>query len=746
MTNTNYKELIGKFYKKINKTSGSFCSDLVVVRNLSMLPETMRPEDAGLRQVYVKVIGIDLPEVEGIAIKYQGEWIANKTFGDQFKVSSYEILTPTTEKALVSYFSSNLFPGIGKKTAETLINKYGLRIIELLENAPYRIELPETKKEILFKNYSETQLTAKLFSFLGKYGIEQKTIMKIANTFGAEAETKIKNNPYCLCEIQSIGFLTCDKLAKQLDGIRFDRFERIQAAIEFILKNHIMSTGDMFADPQQIKAKTLKLLNEGFKEKVVSETKYDEIFSSMLYLENSPIIYEEEENRLYSSTTYFAERYSAKTLVSMLENAIPSSKINASQEALKCLSKDLQIHLDEQQFDAILRSLTNRVSIITGGPGTGKTTIIDVIIKCYEKLYDAPVTLLAPTGKAARRMTQATGRNATTIHSRLGIYDVECDQEVEPITEGLVIVDETSMVDNFLLAKLMNSIRSENCHLIFVGDVDQLPSVGAGACLSEMIESGAIPTTRLTKIYRQENGSTIIENAIQINSDKPEKLKRDDSFVYLPTSNDLETKDAVIKIYEEECKTFGIENVALLTPLRRSQGNRFSCVSDVLNSSIQDVINPRKDKRYYKFEGIEFRVGDRVMQTKNTKTTANGDVGEIIDITMEDGNLLFTINWENGMVEELNKTAMESITLAYSMSIHKSQGSEYDCVIIPFVAEHDCKIFTKKLIYTAVTRSIKKVILIGNAKLIAKTINCVDESKRNTALAERIINFNKSKD
>ena len=333
-------------------------------------------------------------------------------------------------------------------------------------------------------------------------------------------------------------------------------------------------------------------------------------------------------------------------------------------------------------------------------------------------------------------MEETTGYPASTIHSRLQIYEdyMSSGCMVDP---GLVVVDEASMVDSLLMDKLLKAVSSKKNQVIFIGDVNQLPSVGPGLVLKDMISSGAVPISELTEIFRQAEGASIIDNANKVNKGLND-LVYDQSFELVTVNNEEEAVDRIKKIYADECKEFGIDNVALLSPLRRTQ-NRFMCVSDSLNSVLQAEIISSSAQSVV-FNGKEYRLGDRVLQWRNTKLSSNGDIGTVKDIIQNDDGVFVKILWENGNETEETRESMADITLAYSISVHKSQGSEYDCCIIPLLGNQICRLFQRKMIYTALTRSKRKIIIVADKGKTALNY-CIehnDENRRNTMLMQRI--------
>ena len=696
-----------------------------------------------------KVSGSNLPETEGVPIKLFGKWVQN-SYGVEFKADAYELLNPKTKSGIAKLFSGPMLPGIGKKTAQKMADEFGLDTFNIIENNPRVLSRILNLNQIatLLSNYNKVQSYGRLVEFLAPFGLGTSQCIKIHDMFGDDAVAMIKNDPYCLENVRGIGFKTCDKIATKMK-VGLDSAHRIEGCLnETIMKlcengEGPLGGGHMYVSGGSLYLRAMKELNSNADAKPVSDQKFVDVLSQMVM---DGKIVKRFDNDYYPAVHEKAEYNVALSLMRLLKNPISADNTAKCMDVLKQYCEENNVRLHESQEEAVVRSLSNRVSIITGGPGTGKTTIISAILACYEAVYGDEILLMAPTGKAARRMNESTKRETHTIHSRLHIYGEMTDaMELCPIEGGLVVVDECSMVDNLLMEKLMEAIVNVDTQVIFVGDIDQLPSVGVGAVLGEMINSNVIPTSRLTKTFRQKNGGgTIIEDAKKINTGKND-LEWDDSFQFVKARNDAEASEIIMRLYRKEVETYGIENVALLCPLRGNQNGRIITCSDTMNERIQAVINPdAPEKVSARLHRRLYRVGDRVMQWQNTKESANGDIGEILDISQtENGAIKVTILWESGKKSELSNSDMESISLAYAMSIHKSQGSEYASVIIPMISDQFCPLFKRNLLYTGVTRAKKKVIIVGDKKCIDKTIALTDTNIRNSHLADRLIAYSK---
>ena len=659
-----------KLFRRLNKNIGDFNVNLCMTLDFENLPTSIA-RDGG--RAYVTITGTNLPNLENCFVEYFGEWVTNKKYGLQFKADSYQIVTPTTEKGLVAFLSSKSFHGIGTKTATAIVEKFGKSTIEVIEKNPNKLLVvkgctPE-KIGIIVDAYNRNLQYSKLAVFLGAYGLSSDNIAKINDEYGYKAIDMIKNDPYLLQDTRGIGFTTCDRIARNLN-VALDSYKRIKGGILEVINKYIETTGDTYIDISYLMTKSLTLLNDGLDKDVVDENKLHVVLSSM---KDNNLISCIGQRCVFLNKYENAEETSSSKLLSLINKPIyiATSKVLMEIDSYQFSSN---IKLSSKQLDAVYKTLTSRVSIITGGPGTGKTTVLCAVIECYKKLYKKPVILMAPTGKASSRMSEVTGEQASTIHSKLQIYDSEKSDPI-PLEDGLVVVDETSMVDTLLLDKLLKAVIHYNSQIVFVGDVDQLPSVGAGSVLQDMIESGIVPTTKLTEFFRQKEGSSVIENARLINKGD-QKLTYDNDFQLVEAKDESDALAKIEELYKNEVAAYGLENVALLSPLRRTQG-RFNCVSDSLNSTIQQVINPRKSDydSYCIINNNEYRVGDRVLQWKNNSQTSNGDVGVISEIGEENGEVSVAIDWDNGKQTVENRETMADISLAYAISIHKSQGS-----------------------------------------------------------------------
>lgn len=727
-----YEFLVGSFVKRITKPFQSFCIDKVIQYD-------------GGKKKYFDVKGNNLPKLTGITIKYWGHF-EKSSYGEQFNAVTWEIIAPKKERGIRKYLSSKLFPEINKNDVKVLVDRYGDQTLDLIETEPEKIRevLGEVKGNAVINTYMHNKAASKVFDILSKYGVSQEMTFKLYKKYDNKIFDYIKLNPYRLNE-SGLAFNLCENIAIG-EGVALDSYERIDGHLCNTLKAQERG-GSVFFDVDAIKQATLRSLNSNA-ESSVGEERFNEVFNQITSNKKDVALreYQNGTKIIASMRGEVAERNIAGKIKYLMSKEVSDKFKKKVEKEVENFNKVSTLKLSEGQKEAVKRSLENHFSVITGGPGTGKTTILKAIIYVYERVFSTEVTLMAPTGKAAVRMSESTGKEARTIHSRVGIRVGEENSDVNPINYGLVIVDETSMIDLYTMEKLMKAISSNECHVIFCGDIDQLPSVGCGCVLQSMIESGTIPTSRLTEVFRQQGGSAIVDNAYAINRGEPKEVTWNDSdFILLKADSEEQAKEIILDVFKTEADEIGIKNVALLSAYRQVGKANHIVSSDGLNPLLQDIMNPVLNEReVYKFnkDKREFRVGDRVIQWENCDTSANGDTGTIEKIYEdEDGDVLFDIVWDNGSFVEGNTLSdMESITLGYSMSIHKSQGSEYKTVIIPMLTSQvsTSNFFARNLIYTGVTRAKCKVIIVGDEKAFSKCCIRTSNDKRKSLLGLRL--------
>jgi exodeoxyribonuclease V alpha subunit len=750
--------ITGRFVSRLNNKSmynNDFCVNKIHVKENENLPLEVLNKNRKGNGWDVTVTGYNLPTSKA---KYYGEWVESK-YGKQFKVSTYEFVTPDTKKGIVSFLSSKTFKGVGRRTAEAIVNEFGMQSIDVIKDSPERLlvikGLDYKKINALSSKLKVTEYYNKLALYLNTYGnVESSKIMKIANKFGEKALEEVKNNPFCITEVEGVGFTTADNVAKSVAQTLkvpadvkklLGSYQRISSATKHELKSNSVRTGGTYTLYNDIFNMVFHLLNDGLSEIVVTKEELTEAFKKMKESKDIIIFNIDGKVEVFDVESNKDEKDTAFCLMNMLSIPIPEKEKEEYERAFNNIEEHTTIPFSDDQKQAISNILKNKVSILNGGPGTGKSTCLKAIIDCYKAVNGrgASVTQVAPTGKAARRMTESTGLPADTIHRTCGIYTNTdlYNGGNNSIPEGLVICDETSMVDSAVMRCLVSQIKPEKSKLILVGDSDQLPSVGAGAVLRDLIDSERIPTYKLTVNHRQANGAgLIIENARKMNEGNTNLVFNEERFKLIQANNEDDALEKILKAYDEECKKWGIDNVAILCPRRQ----KVKVCVDNINSYLQNIVNPKVDgDTSITIGSQEFRVRDRVIQMKNTEFASNGDIGIIKSISFEkndsdDGELIVRIAFEGGNQCEYNVEDMANVNLAYALTIHKSQGSEYKSVIMPFLSSQKCPLFQRNLIYTGTTRCKEKLTIVGDINAINTCIKSNEGTKRNTLLKTRI--------
>lgn len=730
-------ELIAEYRATIYDNS-SFCVHNVAAERSEDMPRQIYFK-AGVEKrsnIYCTVLGSSLPTYADVQIKYSGEWKYDVKRGFQFRVDHYEIVSPRSQAKVIPYLTT-MIDGIGPKTAKLIVESFGDSAMTVIENEPNRLlEIPGIGKKLVAKiteSYSRTKALGHLTDELNKLGISSSTATKIYKVFGDQSLEKIEENPYCIIGI--CGFAEADKIAKA-KKIMLDSDIRISACYDFALRQYQIKQGHMYVETSEINRTVLMILNKGI-EVPISIERLETVLADKMAAGEAVI----REEKVFSAAAYRAELETSLSISKMLSCRIPN---NEQQEMLGAYTKLLShssFSPAEEQDAAIRMALTNRISIITGGPGTGKTTVMKAIIIAYQETHpNNTVTLAAPSAKAAQRMSDSTGFPASTIHSALGLgIESEDYTNSEMLPDGLVMVDESSMIDGFLARALVTSVSSAS-QLVIVGDVNQLPSVDAGDVLRQLIECGKLPVTRLTKVFRQAEGSCILDNARRINEGNV-GLTYNEEFSFIETDNVSDTVEAITDAYLRGIAEYGIKDVMVLSPKRvlRHDLEEDVCTEHI-NRKIQARINPAEKGALEIKTGVyTLRAGDRVLQRKNTEELANGETGTVKRIFRKsDDSLWCEVEWDNGLTTECTRDQALDIELAYAISVHKAQGMEYSKVVFTVYPSHG-PLLKRNLIYTALTRPKKCVEIIGSRKSLAIGIkNAAEDEKRNTTLGERI--------
>ena len=701
----------------------------------------------------IKVVGYYLPIIDSIKVKMTGHWSKNDKHGIQFEMESYQEVIQTDRQGIVIYLSSGLIKGIGKKTAEKIYDKFGDQTLDILDNYPEKLKnisgITDKKLKKICESYLASRGARDVVTFLAPHGVTPNRAVKIYREFGIDTIKILRENPYRLIEMAGIGFATADKIAVEL-GISPTSDFRIDAGLLHTLKE-AETCGHLCMEKTHFVKECVKLLNK----ESIEYPKYDEQSNICYAPENRDIkidfkmvgdrafaMLKNNQIEVYGNYVYRLPAARAEKSVAFGVNNFlsydPIKNIKDIDDEINLEEKKINIKLAYEQRQAVKTGLSSRICIITGGPGTGKTLIQRVLLSIFKKLNPgAKIVCCAPTGKAARRMEQCTEFPSATIHKTLGLMasDDEEFDDPETLDADLVLVDEFSMVDAYLARYLFDSI-SIGAQLVLVGDSDQLPSVGPGAVLSELIACGRIPVVKLDKVFRQNEGSRIAVNAKLIRHNNL-SLEYGDDFQFIDSQNYIESADIIEKLFQSEVKNLGLDNVALLTPFR----SKTETGVNALNDRLREKINPAAPNKPEAVRGRRlFRLGDKVMQIKNHDEVNNGDMGYITDISRQNGDVCITVDYGDGRIAEYEDTELDMLELAYACTVHKSQGSEYASVIISIQNGHHIML-KRPLIYTAITRAKQRVTIVGDRKALCIAIKTVDTEKRGTMLAARINDF-----
>lgn len=703
-------------------------------------------------------VGI-VPYVQkGEYVELHGRFCTHPDYGYQFLIDKYEKKSFKTNDSIIKYLSSGLFKGIGPKLAKRIVDKFGISTIEIIKNEPENltkikgINLDRANEFCHILNNKDKSHDLNLF--LGEYNINQATILKIEEYFGNDALKKIKENPYTLTKPGlAVRFPKADEIALSLG---FDKHSilRIQSAMQSVLINSLVN-GNTFMFLDRCLEETSNL---------VSFILTRETLQLNEILNNQQIKYIKENDIVMLKIAYNAENNISKFIISKTKNAkIKQSSTNVSNEIVRLCGSET-INYDEFLIESIIKCLTNPITIITGGPGTGKTTLIKIMCN-YIKNSSKKVLLAAPTGRAAKRMQETTGFEAKTIHRLLELlYRSDEDDynlifartKDNPIDADLLIIDEASMLDVFLMKYLLEAVPS-HCNLIFVGDKNQLPSVGAGNVLKDMMASNKILTVELKKVYRQEKGSLIVQNSHKIlNGEYPEFDQTINSeFMFISKSNDFEKANSVVllctNILKQKYNIDPMRDIQILTPTRKGP-----CGTYELNKALQLSLNNHKYHQKNNNELFYFKINDKVMQIRNNyelKWTSindssltgtgifNGDMGSVISINTDKDTLM--VLFDDERIVEYTKSNIDELELAYTITVHKSQGSEYPVVIL-VLPDSPKILMTRNLLYTAISRAKEKLFLVTDKSILSNMIqnNCI--SDRNTMLCEFLSDEQKS--
>ena len=684
---------------------------------------------AGRPVTEVKAVGFFLPTGENLSYELKGRWARDSKYGVQFEVEGYEeIITPTKE-GIIGYLSSGQIKGIGPKTAEKIFQAFGTDTLRILDEEPERLlsipGISAGKLKKIQESYLANRGARDVVAFLVPHGVTPNRAVKVYQAFGKETMDILRRHPYRLCGLENVDFYLADKIA-QNQSLDPCSAERVDACLLQVLLT-AEQQGHLCLDKRDFIQKALQLLQtEGITVDLAANC-------AARLVENRRLL--TYHKWVYRWEAGCAERNLARRIAAMLPRPAAGNAGELSPQLLD-VERELGITLNDQQRKAVLTAVASPLSIITGGPGTGKTTTQRALLALYRRRKPSGrVVCCAPTGRAARRMEESTGETAQTLHKAMQLSHLEDGTYCAPkmLEADLVLVDEVSMMDAFLAERLLEALP-EGCQLVLIGDADQLPSVGPGVVLRELIASGQVPVVRLTKIYRQHAGSRIAINAALIRTGNLH-LEYGSDFVFVESANLGASAGMMEELYLREVGLYGVDNVALLSPFRKKSETGV----DALNPRLREWVNPKSpDKPELSHGKRLFRLGDKVMQTKNYEEVSNGDIGTVTSITNTDEDPLVTVDFGDGRAVEYDSSKLELLGLAYATTIHKSQGAEYDSVIVSIQNAH-AVMLTRPLLYTAITRAKKRVILVGERKALCMAIRRVDTDQRNTQLAAQIL-------
>lgn len=672
----------------------------------------------------VTLVGNLLEVPAGSVLLCEGDWKVDKRYGSQFVCQSWEEVMPATAYGIEKYLGSGLVKGIGPKFAQLIVRQFGLETIDVIETDIERLyEVPGIGKkrvEKIRESWEKQKDIKNVMLFLQGYGVSTAYAAKIYRQYGKESIDKVKENPYRLADdIWGIGFKTADGIAAKM-GYEKNDLRRCKSGIIYTL-NQLANEGHVYAEEEQLVKAALELLE-------ADEAPIREALNHMVQTEDLKL----EDEAIYLPPFYFAEVGTTNRLLALLRES--EQDIFAKEIDVQALSKETGVEYDEVQLQAIEEAIRSKVMVLTGGPGTGKTTTTQGIIAALKHM-GLRILLAAPTGRAAKRMSEATGMEAKTIHRLLEFNpkDGYKRNDENPLEGDALIVDECSMIDIILMNNLMKAIPS-SMRVVFVGDIDQLPSVGAGNVLRDIIESERIPVIRLTRIFRQAQTSRIVMSAHAINQGRfPDTSNgQQTDFFFIQQEEPEKVADDIVNLVKNRLpKAYSqkVSNIQVLTPMQRGVVGAAN-----LNMALQNALNPSQIA--LNRGGYSFRQGDRVMQLRNNydKDVFNGDLGYVESVDMEERTLL--VNFEDRLVE-YEASELDELTLAYATTIHKSQGSEYPIVVMPVLMTHYVML-QRNLIYTGITRAKKICVLIGTKKALSFAIRNMSVLKRNTKLKERL--------
>lgn len=681
----------------------------------------------------ITIVGYIAGVAEGETLKLGGKWGSHPKYGDQFKIETFEVVLPATMAGIRKYLSSGIITGLGPGMADKIVAHFGEQTLDIIENEPGRLTeingIGKAKQERIEKAWNKHHSVRRVMKFLQDFNISVFHATLILKNYGADALHILKNDPYAIAaDIPKFGFQIADSIALG-SGVEKDDPRRVQAYIlNFLLTCE--DDGHVYAFKEEVIDQCAAILKISPDHVILALQSLDEYGSIILESDDS------DQTRVYLKKLYRAEKGIADRIKAFLSMPAPDFNINMDQITELVLS-NLAVKLSEEQLEVVCQVLAQRIVVITGGPGTGKTTLIRALCTVFNKL-NRRIVLSAPTGRAARRLSEVTGKKAFTLHKLLG-YDPESGSFeknfVNPLELDVFVIDEASMVDTLLMFYLIQAAPIQSM-IILVGDTFQLPSVGPGNILSDIISSEVVKTFFLTKIFRQAKQSPIIMNAHRIRNGempdlKPKPSEELSEFYFIENHSPKKVAETIISLCSSRIQNAfpHIDEIQVLTPMHRGETGTIN-----LNQRLQEVLNPATGGM--DSGGMTFRPGDKVMHLKNNyeKDVFNGDIGTVCDVSKSTGKL--SVDYDGRKVE-YDIMELDELTLAYTISVHKSQGSEYSAVIIALTLNH-FPLLQRNLLYTAMTRGKSLVIIVGSKKALETALNNNKTQHRRSGLKEKL--------
>lgn len=681
-------------------------------------------------------LGYYLSNYKDIVCELEGEW-KHSSYGWQYQVKNCTEILSTSKSGVVAFLSSGMIKGIGAKTAENIYQMFGENTYDVIENNYNDLVkvkgITERKAVKIHDSYIEKMYAREIIGLLGPHGFTPKMAMKVYKVYGNDSARIIKHSPYQLCKIKGFGFLTVDRMAL-ISHVSPESPDRIKAAVLYVAESEL-SSGNLYTEIGDLRIKVLEVL----KHPSITEGKVHNLIVDMIRGKELTLyrfeVNGEKKETIYLPYVFQAENEFAQNVIRIL--SAPCKITYDIDKEIEEAEKTLCLSLDEIQKKAVKTALMYNFTVVTGGPGTGKTTVLRVFDYIYRKMNKGKEILYcAPTGRAARRMSEVTGATAVTIHKACGIkgdedLGEEEGYEGQDISADAIVIDEGSMVDIFLAKKFFQLIRSGK-KVLMEGDPDQLPSVGPGLVLYDLIKSGRIPVVELTKIFRQNEDSNIYVNIKKIKKGD-HHLTYGNDFQFYPADT-LDTVEKIaINLYVQKVKEYGLMNVAYITPFAQRESGSIS-----MNAKLREIINPpAPDKNEYAFKSTVFREKDLVMELKNRGEVSNGDVGVIEKISFEDDEVVIDVRYFETTIVRYTVDDLDRLTLAYAITVHKSQGSEYKSIITPLTKAHFC-FLKRNMPYTAFSRGKENVSFIGSKQALAIAVSKKDTECRRTCTAHKI--------